>query len=51
MKKAKWLSAEAIQRAEKRREAKDKGERERHSQLNAVFQRIARRDKAFLSEQ
>ena len=51
MKKAKWLSAEAIQGAEKRREAKDKGERERHTQLNAVFQRIARRDKAFLSEQ
>ena len=51
-KKAKWLSEEALQRAEKRREAKGKGERERHTQLNAEFQRIARRDKkAFLNEQ
>ena len=46
------MSEEALQRAEKRREAKGKGERERYSQLNAEFQRIARRDKkAFLSEQ
>jgi len=50
-KKAKWLSEEALQIAEKRREAKGKEERERHTQLNAQFQRIARRDKkAFLSE-
>ena len=49
---AKWLSEEALQIAEKRREAKGKGERERYTQLNAEFQRIARRDKkAFLSEQ
>ena len=38
------MSEEALQRAEKRREAKGKGERERHTQLNAEFQRIARRD-------
>ena len=51
-KKAKWLSEEALQIAEKRREAKGKGERERYTQLNAVFQRIVRRDKkAFLNEQ
>ena len=50
-KKAKWLSEEGLQIAEKRREAKGKGERERYSQLNAEFQRIARRDKkAFWSE-
>ena len=50
--KAKWLSEEALQRAEKRREAKGKGERNRYTQLNAEFQRIARRDKkAFLSDQ
>ena len=42
-KKAKWLSEEALQRAVKRREAKSKGEKERHSHLNAEFQRIARR--------
>ena len=49
-KKAKWLSEEALQIAEKRREAKGKGEKERHTYLNAEFQRIARRDKkAFLS--
>ena len=49
--KAKWLSDKALQIAEKRREAKGKGERERHTQLNAQFQRIARRDKkAFLSK-
>ena len=46
------MSAEALQIAEKRREAKGKGERERYTQLNTEFQRIARRDKkAFLSEQ
>jgi len=51
-KKAKWLSDEALQIAEKRREAKGKGEKERHIYLNAEFQRIARRDKkAFLSDQ
>ena len=51
-KKAKWLSEEAFQIAEKRREAKGKGEKERYTHLNAEFQRIARRDKkAFLSDQ
>ena len=51
-KKAKWLSQEALQIAEKRREAKGKGEKERYTHLNAEFQRIARRDKkAFLSGQ
>ncbi|KAF7249703.1 putative uncharacterized transposon-derived protein F52C9.6, partial [Varanus komodoensis] len=51
-KKAKWLSEEALQIAEERREAKGKGEKERFTQLNAEFQRIARRDKkAFLNEQ
>ena len=50
--KAKWLSEENLQRAEKRREVKGKGERERYTQLNAKFQRTARREKkAFLSEQ
>ena len=44
-KKAKWLSKEALQIAEKRREAKGKGEKKRYTQLNAEFQRIARRDK------
>ena len=49
-KKAKWLSEEASQIAEKRREGKGKGEKERYTHLNAEFQRIARRDKkAFLS--
>ena len=49
-KKAKWLSEEALQIAEKRREVKGKGEKERYTNLNAEFQRIARRDKkAFLS--
>ena len=49
-KKAKWLSEEALQIAEKRREVKGKGEKERYTHLNAEFQRIARRDKkAFLS--
>ena len=51
-KKAKWLSEEALQIAEERRERKGKGERERYTQLNAEFQRRARRDKkAFLNEQ
>ena len=51
-KKAKWLSEEALQIAEKRRETKGKGEKGRYTNLNAEFQRIARRDKkAFLSEQ
>ena len=50
-KRAKWLSEEALQIAEKRREAKGKGEKERHTHLNAEFQRIARRDKAFSSDQ
>ena len=50
--KAKWLSEEALQIAEERREVKGKGKRERCTQLNAEFQRTARRDKkAFLSEQ
>ena len=48
---AKWLSEEAFQIAAKRRQAKDKGGKERHSHLNAEFQRISRRDKkAFLSD-
>ena len=51
-KKAKWLSAEALQKAVKRREAKSKGEKERYKHLNAEFQRIAGRDKkAFFSDQ
>ena len=50
-KKAKWLSEEALQIAEKRREAKGKGEKERYTHLNAEFQRISERDKkAFLSD-
>ena len=51
-KRAKWLSEEALQIAEKTREAKGKKEKERYTHLNAEFQRIARRDKkAFLSDQ
>jgi len=51
-KKAKGLSEEALQRAEKRREAKGKGEKERYTHVNAEFQRTARRDKkAFFSDQ
>jgi len=51
-KNAKWLSEEALQIAEKRREAKGKGEKERYTHLNTEFQRIARRDKkVFLSDQ
>ena len=45
IKKARWLSDEALQVAEKRREVKGKGEKERYTHLNAEFQRIARRDK------
>ena len=49
-KKAKWLSEEALQIAVKRKEAKSKAAKDRYTHLNAEFQRIARRDKAFLSE-
>ena len=50
--KAKWFSEEALQIAEKRREAKGKGEKQRYTHLNSEFQRIARRDKkAFLRDQ
>ena len=49
---AKWLSEKVLQIAEKRREAKGKGKKERYTHLNAEFQRIARRDKkALLSDQ
>ena len=52
MKKAKWLSEEALQTAMKRREAKGKGENETYTHVNAEFQRIVRKDKkAFLSDQ
>ena len=44
-KKVKWLPEEALQIAEKRREAKSKGEKERYNHLNAEFQRIARSDR------
>ena len=51
-KKVKWLSEEALQIAERRREANGKEEKKRYTHLNAEFQRIARRDKkAFLSDQ
>ena len=51
-KKAKWLSEEASQIAEKRIDAKGKGEKERYTHLNTAFQRLAKRNKkAFLSEQ
>ena len=50
-KKAKWLPEEALQIAEKRREVKGKGEKERYTYLNAEFQRIGRKDKSFLSDQ
>ena len=49
-KKAKWLSEEALQIAEKRSELKGKGEKERYTPLNVEFQRTARRDKKALSE-
>ena len=52
MQRAQWLSEEALQVAEKRREAKGTGEKERYSLLNAEFQRKSRRDKTtFLSDQ
>ena len=52
MQKGKWLSEEALQIPEKRKDAKGKGEKERYTHLSAEFQRIARRDKkAFLSDQ
>ena len=51
-KKAKWLSEEGLQPVEKRREAKGKGEKEKHTHMNAQFQKIARRyKKALLSDQ
>ena len=51
-KKSKWMSEEALQISVKRREAKSKGEKERHNHLNTEFQRTERRDKkAFLSDQ
>ena len=51
-KKAKWLSEEALQIAEKKRQVRGKGEEEKYTHLNVEFQRIARRDKkAFLSNQ
>ena len=51
-KKAKWLSQEALQIAEKRREAKGKAKKERYTHLNTKFQRKARKEKkAFLSDQ
>jgi len=51
-KKAKWLPEEALQIAEKRREMKGKGEKERYTHQNSEFQRIARRNrKAFLRDQ
>ena len=50
-KNTEWLSEEASQRAEKRREAKGKGEKKRYTHLSAEFQRIARKDKkVYLSE-
>ena len=52
MQKTKWSSEEVLQITKKRREAKGKGEKERYTDLNAEFERIARRDKkAFLSDQ
>ena len=47
----KWLSEEALNISEKRREAKGKGEKQIYTHLNPEFQRIARRDKAFLNDQ
>ena len=51
MQKCKWLSEGVLQIGVKRKEAKGKGENERYTDLNAEFQRTARRDKAFLSDQ
>ena len=45
MRKVKWLSEEALQMADKKREVKGEGEKERYAHLNAEFQRIARRDR------
>ena len=50
-KKVKRLSKEALQIAVKKRETKSKGEKERYTHMNTEFQRIARKDKAFLSNQ
>ena len=50
-KKSKWLSEEDLQISVKRRELKSKGEKERYKHLNAEFQRTAKRDKGFLSDQ
>ena len=50
-KKTYWLSEEALQIAEKRKEVRNKGEKEIYTPLNAEFQRVARRDKAFISDQ
>ena len=50
-KKAKWLSEKPLQIAKERREAKSKRERERQTQFNAEFQRIARKDRAFFNKQ
>ena len=50
-KKTNWLSGEALQIAVKRREVKSKGGKERYKHLNAEFQRIARDEKAFFSDQ
>ena len=50
-KREKWLSEEALQIAVKRKEVESKGEKERYTHFNAEFQRIARRNKAFLSNQ
>ena len=51
-KKTKWLSKQTLQIAEERRKTKDKGEKERYTQLNAEFPRISKRDmKAFVNEQ
>ena len=46
MQKVKWLSEEALQTAEKRREVKDKREKKRYTHVNTAFQRIARKDKS-----
>ena len=51
MQKAKWLYEEGLQIAVKRRDAKSKGEKERYTHLQAEFQKIARRDTVFLSDQ
>ena len=50
-KKAKWLTEETLQIAEKRREAKGKGEKEKHTHLNAEFQIVGSDKKAFLGDQ